>query len=69
MTAVERISSYASLPPEAGYSETLCSYKEKEKGGSVGDLVVKTEAYKGQIAGNIQLKRTLAETISFLESI
>lgn len=27
------------------------------------------QAYKGQIAGNIQLKRTLAETISFLESI
>ena len=27
------------------------------------------QAYKGQIAGNIQLKRTLAETINFLESI
>ena len=27
------------------------------------------QAYKGQIAGNVQLKRTLAETISFLESI
>ena len=27
------------------------------------------QAYKGQIAGNIQLKRTLPETISFLESI
>jgi DNA-binding transcriptional MerR regulator len=27
------------------------------------------QAYKGQIAGNIQLKRTLAETITFLESI
>ena len=27
------------------------------------------QAYKGHIAGNIQLKRTLAETISFLESI
>lgn len=27
------------------------------------------QAYKGQIAGNIQLKRTLVETISFLESI
>jgi DNA-binding transcriptional MerR regulator len=27
------------------------------------------QAYKGQIAGNIQLKRTLAETISFLENI
>ena len=27
------------------------------------------QAYKGQIAGNIQLKRTLSETISFLESI
>lgn len=27
------------------------------------------QAYKGTIAGNIQLKRTLVETISFLESI
>ena len=27
------------------------------------------QAYKGQIAANIQLKRTLAETITFLESI
>jgi hypothetical protein len=27
------------------------------------------QAYKGSIAGNIQLKRTLVETISFLESI
>jgi hypothetical protein len=27
------------------------------------------QAYKGQIAGNIQLKKTLPETISFLESI
>ncbi len=27
------------------------------------------QAYKGPIAGNIQLKRTLVETISFLESI
>jgi DNA-binding transcriptional MerR regulator len=27
------------------------------------------QAYKGQIAGNFQLKRTLPETISFLESI
>lgn len=27
------------------------------------------QAYKGQIAGNIQLKRTLVETIDFLESI
>lgn len=27
------------------------------------------QAYKGQIAGNIQLKRTLTETITFLESI
>jgi DNA-binding transcriptional MerR regulator len=27
------------------------------------------QAYKGQIAGNIQLKRTLSETITFLESI
>jgi ABC-type multidrug transport system fused ATPase/permease subunit len=56
MTAIERISSYASLSPEAGYKETLASYKESEKAGStaltssfaaVGN--VRAAAYEGRI--------------------
>jgi ATP-binding cassette subfamily C (CFTR/MRP) protein 4 len=52
MTAIERISGYANLPPEAGYKETLSSYKKKEgetNSGSISDLIVKPGSYKGSI--------------------
>jgi ABC-type multidrug transport system fused ATPase/permease subunit len=57
MTAIERISSYANLPPEEGYKATLESYNRENSsssgssssGGTLSGLEVKPGDYKGRL--------------------